>query len=350
MSKVRDAWLDNVKAVLITLVIIGHIISPVTKKSDFMLTIYQVIFFFHMPCFIMLSGYFSKRRINEKDYLSIIEKLLIPFFIYNFVSYLLYGFTGSLERYTEFNTDNNFIWLRPIYAFWYIYALIVYNSITIWVNAKKYSKIKSFLLIILIGIFVVFLEPIKYMQISKILAFYPFFYLGYCIDLNVNQIKNKKCKIIGIISFTIAVLVCINFHEYIPRQLYLMEQPYHKFCGENWFIIGITTRILMYFSAVCLSFSLLSLMTEKQTLFTSIGRYSIYGYVLHTYVVMILRIIDVKIFAFYTKVNTLEEYMILLFLSVLLSIVLVTPIIRKVFSPLVEPKINLKGFIKEMIK
>ena len=67
----RDNWLDGLKFVLITLVIFGH--SKHFLEVDYSLRsvkvvrfLIHVVFYFHMPLFIMLSGYFSKKTDTNK--------------------------------------------------------------------------------------------------------------------------------------------------------------------------------------------------------------------------------------------------------------------------------------------
>ena len=66
--KERDYWLDNVKGILIILVVVAHCIGAIFYNSLVIRQIYYFINLFHMPAFIMISGYFAKRKIDEKDY------------------------------------------------------------------------------------------------------------------------------------------------------------------------------------------------------------------------------------------------------------------------------------------
>ena len=63
-KRVRNHQFDNMKALLIFLVVIGHVLSNygVTEGSDFL---YKVIFSFHMPAFIFVSGLFSKSSFRD---------------------------------------------------------------------------------------------------------------------------------------------------------------------------------------------------------------------------------------------------------------------------------------------
>lgn len=61
VKKERDYLFDNYKVFLIFLVVIGHFIEPSYTNNEFLYTLKWFIFSFHMPAFIFISGYFSKR-------------------------------------------------------------------------------------------------------------------------------------------------------------------------------------------------------------------------------------------------------------------------------------------------
>ena len=64
VKKQRDYLYDNYKAFLIFLVVIGHFIEPAYTNHEFLYTLKWFIFAFHMPAFIFISGYFSKRELT----------------------------------------------------------------------------------------------------------------------------------------------------------------------------------------------------------------------------------------------------------------------------------------------
>lgn len=62
MEKERDYLFDNIKGLLIFLVVFGHLISYSSfKKIHSIDFIYLSIYIFHMPIFVFISGYFSKK-------------------------------------------------------------------------------------------------------------------------------------------------------------------------------------------------------------------------------------------------------------------------------------------------
>ena len=70
--------LDGIKFVLILFVIIGHFSEPFRYTSDLIGTIYTILYMFHMPLFIMLSGFFSKKsllKVFKKEYYFLVKHI-----------------------------------------------------------------------------------------------------------------------------------------------------------------------------------------------------------------------------------------------------------------------------------
>ena len=59
--KTRDYHVDNIKGMLIILVVCGHLLSYLQDmNSTFAIGVRTFIYFFHMPGFIFMSGYLAK--------------------------------------------------------------------------------------------------------------------------------------------------------------------------------------------------------------------------------------------------------------------------------------------------
>lgn len=109
VKKQRDYLYDNYKAFLIFLVVIGHFIEPAYTNHEFLYTLKWFIFAFHMPAFIFISGYFSKRELPFKD---LVCKLAVPYLVYEVIYYLLY--TVFLHKPATLDL------LCPKFSLWYI--------------------------------------------------------------------------------------------------------------------------------------------------------------------------------------------------------------------------------------
>ena len=197
--KPRDYLFDNYKALLITLVIIGHFIEPCYQNNDFLYTLKWLIVSFHMPAFIFISGYFSKRELPLSI---IIRKLLIPYIVYEFVYYFFYIFV--LHKETGLHL------LYPKFSLWYLLALFVWRTVTPYVKKYPYympAAITAGLLIGLSGM------QDNYLSLPRILYFYPFFLAG--TSFNRDSITKFGQKYIRVLSAA-GIVVFTAFFAFAP--------------------------------------------------------------------------------------------------------------------------------------
>jgi len=57
----RNVFIDNLKGLLIYCVVLGHICENYEMAHPNLKFLIFFIYLFHMPCFIYISGYFSKK-------------------------------------------------------------------------------------------------------------------------------------------------------------------------------------------------------------------------------------------------------------------------------------------------
>lgn len=123
MKSHRRIEFDILKGLLIILVVAGHAL-PSTSFVD------RVIYWFHMPCFFMVSGYFMKQSHNnpfmDRDYLiHQVRRCIVPFFVWCFCLYLIFRPENPLKnliRVLYAGHNNITIYSFP---FWFINALFV---------------------------------------------------------------------------------------------------------------------------------------------------------------------------------------------------------------------------------
>ena len=154
----REYLFDNYKVLLILLVVIGHFIEPSNDQNSFLYELKWGIVAFHMPAFIFISGYFSKRIPSLKKMLC---GLVIPYFVYEILYYLLYTFVLDKET--------GFYFARPKFSLWYLMALFAWRLFSPLVEKIPGCMILSVIAGILIG----FTDFGNFLSIPRILFFFP---------------------------------------------------------------------------------------------------------------------------------------------------------------------------------
>lgn len=178
VKKEREYLFDNYKVMLILLVVIGHFIEPCVDENIYFRELKWAIMAFHMPAFIFISGYFSKKIPSPKKLLT---GLVIPYFVYEIIYYLLY--TYVLHKETDF------YFAHPKFSLWYLMALFAWRVITPLV-----IKIPGIMTISIVGGLLVGLTELdNFLSIPRIFFFFPFFLAGVKFDSScLKRFRNKK--------------------------------------------------------------------------------------------------------------------------------------------------------------
>nr|WP_259545267.1 acyltransferase family protein [Heyndrickxia oleronia] len=146
----RNLYFDNAKLILIFLVVFGHVISPLKRNDDFLFTVYTVIYLFHMPAFILISGYFAKGYRKKGYLMKSVKKILLPYVIFQVIYSIFYFFNGEEQTLT-------FDFLQPHWSLWFLLSLFCWN-IFLYLFARL--KWAGFLLAVGIGIAVGYIDQI----------------------------------------------------------------------------------------------------------------------------------------------------------------------------------------------
>ncbi len=94
----RDAYFDNAKLFLMILVVFGHFLQPFIDNDPLYNDLYYFIFTFHMPAFILISGYFAKS--GPKPIMSLVKKLLLPYIFFQILYSGYYTLIGLQDSFS----------------------------------------------------------------------------------------------------------------------------------------------------------------------------------------------------------------------------------------------------------
>lgn len=257
----REYQYDNIKAFLIFCVVLGH------GLEDFLVgglkTVYVLIYSFHMPMFVFISGMFARYEPKR-----IVKKLLLPYLLFQIIYCLMYG-EGHI----------NIQFLTPIWVLWYLFAMIVWSILIPFIDLKKTRERKLlFAGSILLALMVGFNSDIGYyMSLSRIVVYFPFFLLGfYYRRLEKMQIffKNLDVKYLLVAALAVTLTIC-----YISEHLNVcwIYGSYDYVAMKYNFEF----RIFFYICAVVLGAAILKIVPAHRTVYSKIGHYTMPIYLCH---------------------------------------------------------------------
>ncbi|WP_234086642.1 acyltransferase family protein [Azonexus sp. R2A61] len=195
MSKDRLVEIDLIKGVLIFLVVVGHV-TPKDIGLDWFSNLRSFIYGFHMPVFMMVSGYLfflSGKHSLASDqvfnyFRKIADRLLVPFFFVGIL--VVFGkyfsafflkvddpvtnvFTGALRMFVQTSES-------PVQSIWYLFVLFFCCVIT-----AVFFKKNPWLLFLFSAV-LVFFPDWDIFYFDKFKRYYVFFLIGGFVHLYRN--------------------------------------------------------------------------------------------------------------------------------------------------------------------
>lgn len=267
--------IDNIKVLLIFLVVFNHIIAFRLVKVDMVVKyIWYAITIFHMPAFIFISGYLSKKPQNV---MKNVKNLLIPYIL---------GYTLTWYSQIWLGKSVDYELLRPSgTVMWYVLALFVYRLTIEALGKMRFIVPLSIIFALWAGTRA---EFTTYLSSSRIVVFFPFFVAGYLWKSDyIRAVRKFKGK-------WMLIPVCGVLLWVVPHYMISNSMPVDIFRGNHSYVLcglsdpeGVIVRAMMYLISFFVIYTLLALIPDRKLPLTYIGRHTMGIYFFH-YPIMIL--------------------------------------------------------------
>ena len=285
MKAERSAYWDNLKGILIILVVLGHFFYA--YRSDEMIEmIVEVIYVFHMPVFVFVSGYLSK----------VYDKIPVKSIVQLFVSYVLVN--TMMMLYSYFVLDQSIKILKPYYSCWYLIALILWRIILSLVHKYKFILPFSIIMAFAVGL----TNQINNdFALARTIVFFPFFIVGYMTKINrpIKGERGIKVKLVGYLLITVVIMCCVKCNQIYN---FTIPQELMSAYSESW-RSGMFERLILMMLASAMLVAMLMIVPDKKVmLLTKWGRNSLTIYLFH-------RILSLLLLFLLPKSNYSVEYL-----------------------------------------
>lgn len=168
----RLYYIDNLKAFLIILVVLGHVIQ--TSDMDFDHNIlFRYIYSFHMPLFMYVSGFVCYKPSQSWGVLKKrFRQLMLPFLSWAFINACLVGdFSVLIKNIFHPDTALWFLWVLFFITILYVACVKLGEQ---WNIKSEYIVIA----VVAIGYSIMIVLKFKYFGFQFIAWYFPFFCLG----------------------------------------------------------------------------------------------------------------------------------------------------------------------------
>ncbi|RBQ17101.1 hypothetical protein DP939_26830 [Spongiactinospora rosea] len=322
-AKQREPYLDNVKFLLIALVVMGHSLVP-TLDAGSARSAYLFIYSFHMPLFVLISGYLSRNFWNSNAKTNkLVDTFLIPYLIVEIGYAALRYALGSKWSLTI---------IDPAWLNWYLLALLLWRlSTPVWRRMKQ-----PLLVAVAIYLLSGFSEISGDFSFDRFFGLLPFFVLGLMIKPEHFELLNRLwVKIVAAVTLAAAAVVAIIIAPHVKLAPIYFKDSYHDLHLSWWMGLGLRAALLV--AALAMSFSVLALVPRRQTWYTDLGTRTLYAYLLHGVPVMIAKEMGwLSLPWLYGPLGAIA----IMTICFTLAIVLCLPGTRTLFKWIIEPRLT----------
>jgi fucose 4-O-acetylase-like acetyltransferase len=311
-----------VKFILIALVATGHSLVP-TLAAHSAKSAYVFIYVFHMPLFVVISGYLSRSfwSSNAKTN-KLVDTFLVPYVIVE-VGYAALRYALG-QKWSLTITD-------PAWLNWYLIALLLWRlSTPVW-QRMRYPVTLSIIIYLLAGMSNL---PGDF-SMDRFFGLMPFFVIGLTLRPHHLDLLNRRwIKVAAVFVLAGAAGVAILVARRVPLGALYYNTSYEHLHISWWTGLGLRGGMLV--GAVAMSAAVLALVPRRTTWFSDLGTRTLYAYLLHGVVVLIAKQMGWLSFPWLHGPLGVAAITSSAFVLV---IVLCLPATRKLFKWMLEPRL-----------
>lgn len=291
-AKQRVYKYDNVKALLIFLVVIGHMTTDYVSDSELVRWTTLWIYLFHMPAFIFISGLVHKQYItDEQKALGVKGETQLR--LDKALGLFLCGYTLKIVieiTRTLLGQNPEWHWISEPGIPWYLFVMAEYELL-FFAMRKIGQKVKPIVMIIsafLISAVIGYVPMGDVLSLSRMINFLPIYMIGYYLDMRafLQMIEKIRYKIFSVFVIISSVIICkfgswdmYHWRKWFTgRRSYYFLSSYFSY-ATKW---GPAIRLIVWVIAIIISLSIIILMPNRNLGYiTKIGSRTLNVYFWH---------------------------------------------------------------------
>jgi fucose 4-O-acetylase-like acetyltransferase len=274
VSRQRDAFFDNAKYAAIVLVAVGHAWEPLRDGSRTVSALYMLVYAFHMPAFIIISGYFSRSFEARPEQLKrLVTGLLVPYVVFE-TAYTLF------TRWTDGEPDRPISLLDPLYLTWFLAALFVWRLTAPMWRRLRYA--------VAVALGVAMLATLSSsigddLDLQRVLQFLPYFVVGLLLRPEHFQwVRRRAVRIAAVPVFAGALAVAYWAQPRMAAGWFYHRDSAEELGAPAW--AGLVMTPVLFVCALVLVAAFLSWVPGRRMWCTALGTGTLFGYLLHGFV------------------------------------------------------------------
>jgi fucose 4-O-acetylase-like acetyltransferase len=321
----RDPFFDNAKFMAIVLVVAGHSIVDL-RDVRFAHALYLFVYTFHMPVFIVITGYFSRNfTFSGGKARKLITNLGVPYVVFE-TAYSLYHWTVGKSAFEISLLD-------PYYLTWFLMALFLWRlSTPVW-QQIRWPVAAAVIISLLAGM----TSLPDDLEMNRTFGLVPFYVLGLMLKPeHFEMLKRPLTRVLGAITLVAA----FAFTVFVADPHMTTEWVYWRNGNTAMHVSNLTgsaVRLGLLFGAAVLVTAFLTMVPARRTWFTGLGGATLYAYLLHGFFTKLMEYMGWYDTPF---LHTIPGVLVTAGAGVLLATFLCTSPVRRIMHWALEPDMS----------
>ncbi|WP_225843496.1 acyltransferase family protein [Streptomyces albus] len=323
----RDPYFDNAKYLAIVLVAAAHAWEPFWDDSRAATALYLFVYTFHMPAFIMISGYFSRGfTFTPHRVKRLVTGVVVPYVVFQ-TAYALF------RRWAHDEPDYPVDLFDPWFVMWFLLALCCWRLLTpVW-ERLRWPVTTSVVIAVLVSVS----PDIGHeLELQRVLRFMPFFVIGLMLrPEHFALVRRRSARllavpvVLGALAFAYWAAPRMN-HQW----LFLRDAAQDLGVGAP---TGVAMSLAMLVCSLVLSACFLAWVPGRRLWCTALGAGTLYGFLLHGFLVK-----GSRWWGWYDPewVHTPAGMVAVTLIAAAVVTVLCTPPVRRALRFVVEPRMD----------
>ncbi|MFG2523537.1 acyltransferase family protein [Streptomyces sp. NPDC048527] len=270
-AKRRDAFFDNAKYLAIVLVAMGHAWEPMRGDSRAAAALYITVYTFHMPAFIVISGYFSRSFDASPDRIKrLVTGVAVPYVIFE-VAYTFF------KRWAGNDPTYPISLLDPWYLTWFLAALFIWRLTTPLWKIVRWPLPLALAIAVLASVSPDIGDDL---DLQRVLQFLPFFVLGLGLKPEHFQlVRRREARLLAVPVFAMVLVFAYWAAPRMNAAWFYRRDSAQELAAPGW--AGGVMTLAMFGCSLVLVACFFAWVPGRKMWFTALGAGTLYGYLLH---------------------------------------------------------------------
>ncbi len=322
-TRERDSRIDNVRFVLIVLVVLGHMLA--TMRAEPLIDgVYAWIYMFHMPAFVFLSGLvISSATIDQRGGRRVLTGLIAPLLIFGG----LYEIWGTMLGTDTPSAGDP---LDPYWLLWFLVALTMWRLSVPILRTLRWPVLTT-----LVGAtaLVVLTDLPGVMSLDRFIVLMPFFVAGLVLSpRSLRHLDSWTWRGIAA-AILLASASAAAWASHLPKGFLTFDDGVGD--AGRTALVDLPAFLGMYAIAAAMILAILVLVPNRRGMITTWGTRTIYVYLLHGFVIRAFRVSGLD-----AVLNNPAGWALVVAASVALAVALSSRVVIRWTQPLVEPRLT----------